>query len=376
MALYLQTDGVDDKLTTPSFAYDKVVFDVYIDSTKNSASLRYLIQAVSGTAPLVRLAAGSSALTIINGTVTGGVVNTRTTLTLTSTVGVVTVSNRIAARADGTLNFMGMNLYNIKFYNGATLVCHYDMTTGTVQDQSGTGYHATLTGGTWLDDGTGGGTGTDGSTAFDLKQSFYSDSLATADIRNVLYNDGSISFDLLLRLYQDSAAQTDTKLSFYQDGAALFDTLQEFFSDGIVGSVPFDLRFILFADNSAVYDSKQAFYTDGFSAADLTQQFYQEGGANADIKFVIYADALTNFDAKQTLYADSTIISDMAQRYYGDGAIDFDTLQTIIDDWAQYNEVIRITLNISRKQSDTLEVSLKQEATLDITQRMQSELKM
>jgi hypothetical protein len=42
-------------------------------------------------------------------------------------------------------------IYSIKFYNQGNLVAHYDMSKGTVQDQTGNGKHATLVGGTWLE---------------------------------------------------------------------------------------------------------------------------------------------------------------------------------------------------------------------------------
>lgn len=47
-------------------------------------------------------------------------------------------------------------VYSVKFYNGTTLVAHYDMSKGdqlkndTIKDETGNGYHATLVGGTWV----------------------------------------------------------------------------------------------------------------------------------------------------------------------------------------------------------------------------------
>ncbi|MCA0754921.1 hypothetical protein KP806_07650 [Paenibacillus sp. N4] len=49
--------------------------------------------------------------------------------------------------------FMPVKAYDIKFYSGATLVAHYDLTLGNVQDQSGNGRHATLFGGTFVSEG-------------------------------------------------------------------------------------------------------------------------------------------------------------------------------------------------------------------------------
>ncbi|NOU97331.1 hypothetical protein GC093_29485 [Paenibacillus sp. LMG 31456] len=45
--------------------------------------------------------------------------------------------------------FMKGKIYDIKLYNGANVVAHYDMSTGTVKDQSGNDNHATLNGGTF-----------------------------------------------------------------------------------------------------------------------------------------------------------------------------------------------------------------------------------
>lgn len=46
--------------------------------------------------------------------------------------------------------FQKGSIYSIKCYNGTTLVAHYDMTTKTLQDQTGNGYNATLYGGSWV----------------------------------------------------------------------------------------------------------------------------------------------------------------------------------------------------------------------------------
>ncbi|MDR7001541.1 hypothetical protein [Neobacillus niacini] len=223
-------------------------------------------------------------------------------------------------------------------------------------------------------------TGTDGSTAFDLRQSLYLDGAVSTDLRQSLYSDSFTSFDTFEQLYVDSTVQTDikqaiyndsatgydTRQSFYSDASSLFDTLQEFFSGGIDGSTPFDIRMVLYADNAAVFDSKQAVYSDITVSADLAQQFYQVGVNSTDLKLVIYADASSKFDANQTIYSDVSVKADTAQRFYSDGALDFDMLQAILEDWNEYHEVIQIVLNITQNKS----------ATLGITQRMQSKLKM
>lgn len=151
MVKYLQMDGVDDNLLAPSMTFDKIVIDVHPDLTVNPEILRYLVHQTE----YVRFTTGG-VMQLSGMTQTGYVADQRTTMTIIPTVPPLTKSLRFFARQDGGNNRLAGKLYNLKIYNGGTLQAHYDMSTGTVQDQSGNGRHATLTGGTWLDDGTGG----------------------------------------------------------------------------------------------------------------------------------------------------------------------------------------------------------------------------
>ncbi len=54
--------------------------------------------------------------------------------------------------SNNELAFGKGRLYGITIKNAGVIVAQYDMSTGTVQDQSGNGRHATLTGGTWAND--------------------------------------------------------------------------------------------------------------------------------------------------------------------------------------------------------------------------------
>lgn len=223
----------------------------------------------------------------------------------------------------------------------------------------------------FLVESLGGGTpvGTDGSSAFDIRPTIYSDSFATADtkqalytdlsvntdIRNVLYSDsstpfdtlqqlyesgvdGSISFDLLVKLYQDLSASSDTKQTIYNenstpfdskqvlymDSSNAFDMLQEYFSDGIIGSIPFDIRLILYSDQMVLFDSKQSMYQYGAFVSDLEQQIYQSNQNNLDMKLVIYSDTFINTDTKQQFYTDNFIPNDTRQSLYQNNNVIFD----------------------------------------------------
>lgn len=164
MAYYLQMDGVDDKLAIPSFAYDEVIFDFWFETT--SGSWLTFLESPSGTARLIRRNGSNQHnysgftnvyiddIAVTNNTLFIPTDRRSIMKAVSSSIASVSYinSNQLSS------NFTKAKLYDIKFYNGGVLQAHYNMSTQTVQDQSGNGRHATLTGGTWVDDGSGGGT--------------------------------------------------------------------------------------------------------------------------------------------------------------------------------------------------------------------------
>jgi hypothetical protein len=160
MALYLQMDGVDDKVQTPSITFTKIIFDVLINSAQVNANYT-LIDARTGSG-LYESNYYTGFAAKLNGTSTTALLSTfpkdtKINIELSTSDGLAKTDDVNIFQRNNNTYFMKGHIYNIKFYNGATLQAHYDMSTGTVQDQSGNGRHATLTGGTWLDDGVGGG---------------------------------------------------------------------------------------------------------------------------------------------------------------------------------------------------------------------------
>lgn len=169
MALYLQMDGVDDYIKLPSMTLTKIVADVLVVRRTDKTRFLWDFRTGIGFSYMQQLTNGTDTKGTgsydVNGTANAAIPNgTRCTITHTFSSG--TDDGNIFSDQNGANNLQG-NIYSIKIYNGTTLQASYDMTTGTVQDQSGNGRHATLTGGTWLDDGTGGGTPTtqDGTTS-------------------------------------------------------------------------------------------------------------------------------------------------------------------------------------------------------------------
>jgi hypothetical protein len=151
-AKYLQLDGIDDYITTPNMPdVVKIVMDFTFYSTQAGARV-YFIKSADGHYNYIRtdtFAFGRNG--IVEETYNTGVPLTRDTRTTfywntPSDVGAFDFFkyNAYFGKVD-LFKITGIDVNgNVKFL--------YDMSTGALQDQTGNGNHATLNGGTWLDD--------------------------------------------------------------------------------------------------------------------------------------------------------------------------------------------------------------------------------
>lgn len=154
---YLQLDGVDDYFSTPAITYNKIVMVAKTELTP-AKEQKYLT--VSGETHHVEM--GSNGIVYhngfeevyINGTLSSfsNIKNNnqkKTEFTFVEKGTPLSQKMYFFTMAGGSSKHMKASVYDIKLYNGTNLVAHYDMSTHTLQDISGNGYHATLNGGTW-----------------------------------------------------------------------------------------------------------------------------------------------------------------------------------------------------------------------------------
>lgn len=353
-------DGVGSRIKLPSMTLSKIVADVRIrrKSTtvtkvlwdfRTGVGFGYLQQQTNGVD-----VAGRGTVKIDGVTKTNSTAfipeNTRVVIEhdfgITGTDdGDIFINNALSTGA-----YIDGDIFDIKIYNGTTLVAWYDMTTGTVNDQSGNGRNATLTGGTWLDDGIGGTpTGTDGSTAFDSKQIIYQDSSFGVDTKQVIYSDESIPYD--------------SKQIIYQDSLTPFDMLQELYADGESGSTPFDMRIVIFSDESTVFDTTQFYFESGMFYVDLELSFYE---GDPPVIETIYLkgsrDLIEYLKGSRDLYVSLKGGRDVTEKnqnftmYSGDSknfeiSLDFNTAATI--EWV-FKKSATANESILRKTADVI----------------------
>ena len=151
-----------DLLKTPSITFDEVIME-FMSFPVTSQNQYYMDMRTGIASGFVyrntsELDQFSNSASFANGFYLNGVQLSAGTIDIPSGV---RNSMRLVLSASGTddVNIMSQNnnagkmtanVYSVKFLNAGNLVAHYDMTTGTVNDQSGNGNHGVLTGGTWI----------------------------------------------------------------------------------------------------------------------------------------------------------------------------------------------------------------------------------
>lgn len=165
MAYYLQMDGVDDTLSTPSMTFTQVVIDGSVIKDGNIRrfwGLPFGAEFLQWSGSVDEFSSGVTvSVNDVSKTSGTNFIPNDTRSTVKIVAGTAKTNTTFIFNNNGSSCFAG-KIYDVKFYNGATLQAHYDMTLGNVTDQSGNGRNATLTGGTWVNDGAG---GTDASVA-------------------------------------------------------------------------------------------------------------------------------------------------------------------------------------------------------------------
>lgn len=160
MSYYLSMDGVDDYLQCPSMQFDDIEIDMNYH-TKEAENYVFdartgmqdgLIYSGTYKGGLGNFNGGSGNKTYINGLVifSSSEIPRDTRAILKATRSSLFTDDVTFFARNNIASFGKGYIYDIKFYNGGTLQAHYNMTTGTVLDQSGNNRHANLTGGTWI----------------------------------------------------------------------------------------------------------------------------------------------------------------------------------------------------------------------------------
>ena len=328
---YLRLDGVDDYITTAATntgtgTYNRIVLDVvlYTDSAKQ--------QCIYGdTAANVRAAAGATTLSVNAAVINAGnLMGQRTTLDITlNTAADFYYFN--AGRGYGFwANYpMRCDIYSIKLYNGTTLFAHYDMTTGTVQDQSGNGRHAKLVGGTWVQDGP---VGTPGSVSYATRQIICQSGSVAVATKQIVSRSGAVSYANKQTIYQPGTINAATKQAIYAIGSVSYPTLQVIAQGGIAGAISYATRQLIYSAGAAAYPTKQAIFRQGADQHPTRQSVYAADAFLLPTRQSIYRAGTVPAATRQIIFRSGTDVIPVKLEIFRVGSIDLPTLQAIYDE--------------------------------------------
>lgn len=270
----MQMDGVDDRLQLPSMTLTEIVLEM--SAIRQTNAVKMYIDARTGISfcYLQSNTNGTDSWSTFNNVYVDGVAKTNnTTMIPENQKCTVRVVKTVAGTDDVSIfstysgsanNFAKGSLYNIKVYNGATLQAHYDMSTGTVQDISGNGNHATLNGGTWLDDGTGGTpTGTAGSQACGMTQEIYRVSSLSVPLAEEIFRQSSEAFPFLLEYYTEGVQKSESfalKIEIYRNSNMSIPLVQEWYK---TAQAHFNMQQILIKTGYISAQTKQVIFKEG-----------------------------------------------------------------------------------------------------------------
>lgn len=147
---YLQMDGVDDYLKMSNTNLDSIEIDCMIETTR-SIILDARAGLVNGYLNSFAFGAGWTLVQMDGSTITSFPqvpLSQRVVITATAASSFTDDVNFFSNTSNATPQ--KGRIYKITCKLAGVVVAMYDMTLGNVQDQSGNGRHATLSGGTWV----------------------------------------------------------------------------------------------------------------------------------------------------------------------------------------------------------------------------------
>lgn len=226
MSYYLQMDGVDDRFATPNMEFDFVEIDALFilgEGRKNPAWLKGdIFQFNTYTSSAVQT------IFINDVDVTSNYNLPDSERVKLSVSFKDSTSSYVQLFINGWSNAVEGNLYSVKMYKNNILVAHYDMSTGTLIDQTGNNSDATTRGGTWVQE-EGGGTETEPiSHTLSLSDSITTNDTITKHF-SIITNDSILTIEHIMKQLQrnisDSIDLNDSFSNFGGKSVLLTDSI-------------------------------------------------------------------------------------------------------------------------------------------------------
>ena len=233
MSYYLVMDGVDDRLSIPTMTATEFILEMKPRPQNWEQYINFGGKNINSTGSNTDAFHADYQAVYVDGisVVTNTAFVKRDTRQIMRGVlkPSLTTSSSTYVFWNGAAAYMEGEIFSLKIYNEDVLQAHYDMSIGTVQDVSGNGRHATLTGGTWIDDGQGGGTEpepTPISIQFPTRQTIFKPISVNVNTEQSIFKNVSESYSTTQAIYKQINTSHLTNQQIYKSIAEQFGTKQ------------------------------------------------------------------------------------------------------------------------------------------------------
>jgi hypothetical protein len=324
MATYLSLSGVGTYIKIPTITFDEIRMD-YTPYDAFNGGLLYHIDARDSTQTTNPMLYSDTVdneiyssfdFLIVNGNVVSSGANSIGSgqhVSIIARDAPKTVAPTLFARYTNIQNLKA-DIFSITFISANVVVASYDMSTGTLNDQSGNGNHATMSGGTW--EGATAPTSTPVSSTFSTKQVIYKEDIHPYSVEQIIFANKSNDYVLEQRLYESITEQYSTRHIIMKVINALYDTQQDIYRESIQRINSYDISLQIYKDVEKALSTKQSIYKGVTTDNDLKQALFKAEQSNKDISIVIYEDVERDFDLKQIIHVERIYTYDLEQKLF------------------------------------------------------------
>jgi hypothetical protein len=359
MVLYLDMDGLDDYISVPpSFPWNTVEIDLKLTSAANNSSFISIIT----SSTYVRNKTGG--IDEYSGEFTSVYIDN---VKVTNNTDFVPVGQRvkmkvIRSQAGGVPVYVFRDqvtgevvkgaIYTVTFKYGSTIMAEYDTSTGTVYDQSGNGFDAVNSGGTYKED-TGGGEVSPEETPVSANYS----------LKQIVTKGITSNYQARQEYYKQILVESQTSQEHYDPQISNISTRQQ-----IIKQMQEDLalRQNIFKVNQSSNDLRQMISKQVANEFMLNQSVSRLVSTNNSLRQVIYEHITEDISTLQQLFDEGII---MVEEYllkigiYKTVQNDYGLLQKINSMRTSYSTLQQVTTNnpiisIDTKQIITRAISM------------------
>lgn len=196
-------------------------------------------------------------------------------------------------------------VYKITCYLSGNVVALYDMSTGTVQDQSGNGNHASLFGNpTWVSSTP---SGVSVSANYSSKQVIYKNTLDNLYSKQAIFKNNIDNYSSKQTVYKNSSNNYVSKQIIFKNGVDNVQMKQSMYKSASQNQSLSQKIYKISSDNLFILNKIS---TQRSTSVDMKNQFYKNISNNFDMKNIIFKNNAIDYTMLQDIYKSGAFVID------------------------------------------------------------------